>query len=177
MFVKEQTAKNKQNKIVSAFRPPSRLKVLEKLTTYLLTPIFPNVLVRDTSGRIQARSFLCSGLLIQSSQYLSRKQTNKQIHCSRLKMCRLILKNTLLTIWAILVLTRPTTLSLSSNLTPGKNHCDTEVCFPAARPLNWLCRCHSMQTRTTEKNPSSITGMSRRNRKRNRGPHLDRLYR
>jgi hypothetical protein len=39
-------------------------------STYLLTPIFPKVLVLLISGRIQARSFLWSGCLIQSSQKL-----------------------------------------------------------------------------------------------------------
>ena len=39
------------------------------INTDLLTPTFPNVLVRGSSGRMQALSFLCSGFLIQSSQY------------------------------------------------------------------------------------------------------------
>lgn len=38
--------------------------------TYLLTPFLPNVLVLQISGRIQARPFLWSGCLIQSSQNL-----------------------------------------------------------------------------------------------------------
>jgi len=38
--------------------------------TYLLTPILPNVLVLDISGRMQALFRLCSGCLTQSSQYL-----------------------------------------------------------------------------------------------------------
>lgn len=42
---------------------------------YLLTPTFPNVLVLLISGRIQERSFLWSGCLIQSSQNL-KTQTN-----------------------------------------------------------------------------------------------------
>ena len=38
---------------------------------YLLVPIFPNVLVRGTSGRMQALPLRCAGCLIQSSQYLN----------------------------------------------------------------------------------------------------------
>lgn len=43
------------------------------LLTYLLTPLLPNVVVLGTSGLMQARFFLCSGLRIQSSQYLKKK--------------------------------------------------------------------------------------------------------
>ena len=48
--------------------------------TYLLTPIFPNVRVREISGLMQARSLRCSGCLIQSSQYLNiHKNTSSTI--------------------------------------------------------------------------------------------------
>lgn len=39
-------------------------------STYFDTPTLPNVLVREISGRMQARSLRCCGCRIQSSQNL-----------------------------------------------------------------------------------------------------------
>lgn len=36
--------------------------------SYFETPVLPNVFVRDISGRMQERPFLCGGSRIQSSQ-------------------------------------------------------------------------------------------------------------
>lgn len=63
MFLEEQTTAKRQTK---SDKPSTDSR---KLQTYLETPIFPNVLVRDISGLMQARSFRCWGCLIQSSQY------------------------------------------------------------------------------------------------------------
>jgi len=48
--------------------------------TDLLTPIFPNVLVRGISGRMQARSSRCAGCLIQSSQKLASCNKNTTVY-------------------------------------------------------------------------------------------------
>uniref|UniRef100_A0A182QYV8 Uncharacterized protein n=1 Tax=Anopheles farauti TaxID=69004 RepID=A0A182QYV8_9DIPT len=50
-----------------------RLHEKESAHTHFDTPIFPNVLVRGSSGRIQARSLRCSGCRIQSSQKLKKE--------------------------------------------------------------------------------------------------------
>lgn len=60
MFLIEKSAANKD--IVT--ETELNLRIL----TYFETPILPNVRVRDTSGRIQARSARCCGVRIQSSQ-------------------------------------------------------------------------------------------------------------
>lgn len=63
------------------YNPPPYLLTLIGLPpppnyTYLLTPFLPNVLVLQISGRIQARPFLWSGCLIQSSQNLQHNNNN-----------------------------------------------------------------------------------------------------
>lgn len=63
-FIEHSTANNIQIKFKLTEYVPINL------STYLLTPVLPNVLVLDISGRIQALFRRCSGCLIQSSQYL-----------------------------------------------------------------------------------------------------------
>lgn len=51
LFIEQTTDKKEFRLVQKGFK--------KLLNTYLLTPILPNVLVRDISGLIQALSFLC----------------------------------------------------------------------------------------------------------------------
>lgn len=67
MLIEEHSTetKNKRNEIGVVTHA-----LIYSFEIYLDTPIFPNVRVREISGRIQARFLRCCGCRIQSSQKL-----------------------------------------------------------------------------------------------------------